>query len=193
MPSWNAEGAEIVHWSDWASQPGIRVACTQEGHFPWQYRKDLPPEVHEVPETKDGKPGLLYTFDTDFVTCPDCRKLASFQAERKRVLAYQHSRPHTWSGWPGAYCLNCGAEDKLEICLADHEHPCGRPECRNGPCLGAPEPLRPSGTVEVVCEKCGCSFWVDALHPTLPNGPFVCVTCEHGAGPLPKGETEGGV
>lgn len=26
---------------------------------------------------------------------------------------------HKWSGWPGAFCLNCGAEDPLEIALAD--------------------------------------------------------------------------
>lgn len=26
---------------------------------------------------------------------------------------------HVWSGWPGAYCLNCGCEDPCEIALAD--------------------------------------------------------------------------
>jgi hypothetical protein len=25
---------------------------------------------------------------------------------------------HKWSGWPGAYCLLCGAEDALENALA---------------------------------------------------------------------------
>ena len=25
---------------------------------------------------------------------------------------------HRWSGWPGAYCLNCGAEHALENALA---------------------------------------------------------------------------
>jgi len=29
---------------------------------------------------------------------------------------------HRWSGWPGAWCLDCGAEDQTEICLAT-EHP----------------------------------------------------------------------
>jgi len=24
---------------------------------------------------------------------------------------------HWWSGWPGAFCLKCGAEDKDEICI----------------------------------------------------------------------------
>lgn len=28
---------------------------------------------------------------------------------------------HRWSGWPGAWCLDCGAEDEREICLADHD------------------------------------------------------------------------
>jgi len=28
--------------------------------------------------------------------------------------------PHNWSGWPGAWCLNCGAECAMEICLADN-------------------------------------------------------------------------
>ncbi len=26
---------------------------------------------------------------------------------------------HRWSGWPGAFCLKCGAEDQVEIALAD--------------------------------------------------------------------------
>jgi len=28
---------------------------------------------------------------------------------------------HRWSGWPGAWCFDCGSEDKTEICLADHD------------------------------------------------------------------------
>jgi hypothetical protein len=27
---------------------------------------------------------------------------------------------HRWSGWPGAWCLDCGAEDARELCIADH-------------------------------------------------------------------------
>ena len=26
---------------------------------------------------------------------------------------------HRWSGWPGAWCLDCGCEDPREIALAD--------------------------------------------------------------------------
>lgn len=44
---------------------------------------------------------------------------------------------HRWSGWPGAWCLDCGQEDQNEACLA-HCHidlesmPCEKH--RNGPC-----------------------------------------------------------
>ena len=33
-----------------------------------------------------------------------------------------HGEPideHWWSGWPGAWCMKCHAEDKDELCLAD--------------------------------------------------------------------------
>lgn len=26
---------------------------------------------------------------------------------------------HRWSGWPGAWCLDCGCDDPREIALAD--------------------------------------------------------------------------
>lgn len=26
---------------------------------------------------------------------------------------------HRWSGWPGAWCLDCGCEDPTEIALAE--------------------------------------------------------------------------
>jgi len=51
---------------------------------------------------------------------------------------------HRWSGWPGAWCLDCGIEDPLEACVANHEHGVdedGMPDvskmCKPGPC---PEP-----------------------------------------------------
>ena len=28
---------------------------------------------------------------------------------------------HNWSGWPGAYCTKCGAEDPIEIAIADNK------------------------------------------------------------------------
>ncbi len=72
---------------------------------------------------------------------------------------------HNWSGWPGAYCLKCGAESNRERCVAEHEWPpcpdchgsgdvdmrmgfercdtcsgtgcipCNRPECHETPCF----------------------------------------------------------
>lgn len=55
---------------------------------------------------------------------------------------------HRWSGWPGAWCLDCGAPDVSEACVANHdeafgaeitdENPYGmREHCVNPPC---PEP-----------------------------------------------------
>lgn len=40
--------------------------------------------------------------------------------------------------------------------------------------------IRPRGTVQVQCSKCEWDFWLDPLDPQLPDGPFVCFTCEHG-------------
>lgn len=30
---------------------------------------------------------------------------------------------HRWSGWPGAWCLDCGCEDANEVALADGADP----------------------------------------------------------------------
>jgi hypothetical protein len=46
--------------------------------------------------------------------------------------------------------------------------------------------LRPKGSVEVECIMCGWTFWVDCLDKRLPEGPFVCPTCEHGPAPILK-------
>jgi hypothetical protein len=45
---------------------------------------------------------------------------------------------HRWSGWPGAWCLDCGIEDQNEIALADGTiEPDGDDKDLNPPC---PEP-----------------------------------------------------
>mgnify|MGYP001563879806 CR=1 FL=1 len=44
---------------------------------------------------------------------------------------------HRWSGWPGAVCLVCGAEDALEQCVADG-HPDDCKTCHNESCSGSP-------------------------------------------------------
>jgi hypothetical protein len=37
--------------------------------------------------------------------------------------------------------------------------------------------IRPHGTVEVECGKCEWFFWLSALDPRLPGGPFECPSC----------------
>lgn len=49
---------------------------------------------------------------------------------------------HRWSGWPGAWCLDCGIADPIEECLASHEDD----EEKFVPCPD--HPLKP-------CEKAG--------------------------------------
>ena len=34
------------------------------------------------------------------------------------------SQRHRWSGWPGAWCLDCGREDPYEQALADKRIDC---------------------------------------------------------------------
>lgn len=40
---------------------------------------------------------------------------------------------HRWSGWPGAWCLDCGVADAKETCLV-LGHPDNCSECVNLPC-----------------------------------------------------------
>lgn len=44
---------------------------------------------------------------------------------------------HRWSGWPGAWCLDCGCDDANEIALADGKYDFDNPDDLNGEC---PEP-----------------------------------------------------
>jgi hypothetical protein len=53
----------------------------------------------------------------------------------------QTTRGHNWSGWPGAWCLDCGVEDLTEIGIADGfgfddkgEYVTMPPQYTNGPC-----------------------------------------------------------
>ena len=38
---------------------------------------------------------------------------------------------HHWSGWPGAYCMKCLAEDPLEIALVDGDYDPERDEWKS--------------------------------------------------------------
>jgi hypothetical protein len=46
--------------------------------------------------------------------------------------------------------------------------------------------IRPRGTVQVKCSHpgCGWQFWLGALDPLLPNGPFWCF--EHETDPVKR-------
>jgi len=49
---------------------------------------------------------------------------------------YKMSEDHRWSGWPGAWCLDCWIEDPREVCLADgHDVDCSLPDCQVKPCM----------------------------------------------------------
>jgi len=55
--------------------------------------------------------------------------LTCFQLEKKscptnKSLHGENADEHWWSGWPGAYCLKCGDEDKDELCLGGCICPC---------------------------------------------------------------------
>lgn len=72
---------KLVHLSDYASQPDIRIFCSQRWTTPaWrtaenEAEKDaLPPEVY----LEGGKE--LYTFNKEKVTCPSCLAKLSLPA-----------------------------------------------------------------------------------------------------------------
>lgn len=54
---------------------------------------------------------------------------------------------HRWSGWPGAWCLDCGIEDQTELCLAVHDFPLecvkGHPLCLDHEPKICPEHVNP--------------------------------------------------
>ncbi len=45
-------------------------------------------------------------------------------------------KQHNWSGWPGAICTECFAEDQLELCVLTHDESLqcvfGHPMCELG-------------------------------------------------------------
>jgi hypothetical protein len=62
----------------------------------------------------------------------------------------EYGNAHRWSGWPGAFCLNCHAEDPYERCLADDCDSPGHCICASmgdiaGPCRVIPEPCPAPG------------------------------------------------
>ena len=60
---------------------------------------------------------------------------------------------HRWSGWPGAWCLDCGAEDPREMLLAGiGVKPCQRPEQCTEP-MGVAEACALCNPVDLECPK----------------------------------------
>jgi hypothetical protein len=62
------------------------------------------------------------------VTARSSSRMSRWKRERVRTLERVGTRPnrwrpevtaHRWSGWPGAWCLDCGAEDPVEVALAE--------------------------------------------------------------------------
>jgi len=41
---------------------------------------------------------------------------------RAAVLDYLQQYKHSWSGWPGAFCLRCGMPDGMEQAIADEAY-----------------------------------------------------------------------
>ena len=54
-----------------------------------------------------------------------CAQLEKRPCPAMKSAYGEPSDEHFWSGWPGAYCIKCHAEDKDEACLGDLcECPC---------------------------------------------------------------------
>lgn len=89
-----AAAGEAVHWSDWAGQPQIRVACDQSYGTPeWSERGGMTdtPNVYRRDDQK------LYAFERDPVTCDACRSLMPAEkpltdADRMRTIIYEKIR-----------------------------------------------------------------------------------------------------
>lgn len=63
---------EVIHWSDWASQPDIRIACDQTYTTPaWHTKEDPRGSTTGTPGVYRGDDGRLYTFEHE-PTCPGC-------------------------------------------------------------------------------------------------------------------------
>lgn len=48
---------------------------------------------------------------------PTCAILEIRPCPSNKSLHGEKPDEHWFSGWPGAYCMKCGDEDKVEICI----------------------------------------------------------------------------
>lgn len=72
----------IIHYCANSSQPNVEIFCTKDWHFVWRVIDDLPENCYTTGD------GLIYTFEEDDVTCPECRKLID-----------QHTIKSTYNQW----------------------------------------------------------------------------------------------
>lgn len=99
----------------------------------------------------------------------DPRVMTLIDALRQSITGFPATpAEHRWSGWPGAWCLDCGQSDANEACVVEHDdgllcvegHMCcteghapkGCAVHRNGPCpkplLRLADPYKTSGSAE---------------------------------------------
>lgn len=61
----------IIHWCTYEQLPTVRLACGPI--YTLRFAETAPPGIHA--RIKDDGESVLYTFDPDLVTCPDCKAL----------------------------------------------------------------------------------------------------------------------
>lgn len=64
---------------------------------------------HRDRRKKDRRSDHIYT----------CAQLEKIPCPANKSLHNEGKDEHWWSGWPGAYCMKCGSEDKNEICIGN--------------------------------------------------------------------------
>lgn len=74
----------VVHWSDWAGQPDIKIAC---GGWTTPAWKGTPQWFEPHNDTHPGHDGRAYTFahfaaEASRITCAECRQLFDAYIER---------------------------------------------------------------------------------------------------------------
>lgn len=78
--------------------------------LPWYFRPRKPPKVYYC-ECGMG-------MDDDKELCDVCREREEkLKSEEMKDPWPDNHKGHWWSGWPGAYCMRCGADHYLEYAL----------------------------------------------------------------------------
>jgi hypothetical protein len=105
-----ADSVEISRWGVWCVDS---IACGW-----WSHSDGSTIEYGSKEEAESIRAGMAILFQS---------------------LTFEVRRRHRWSGWPGAYCLDCFQADPRENCVSDgHEDGCMRPGCHEGSCPGVP-------------------------------------------------------